>query len=345
MGSVTVAINIYNHLVATFEETRKPKTFNWPVLGSTFLVGICVAGFGVYANISLHWKDIWQYVFLDVGSATALTSAFAVLQGNFVREVRAAVEIQAASIDRRFAEQTDRIEDLEDRVAGVRARRRADSDEMIRIARSSLASEDISQALIKAMGVNGISHRMRVRATDDLESLRFVVSYEEDRAFVPSPTIVFDAMPIEVGYSMRYAIPWTVGEDVDVFAGRLFDALEGNDFPTDAAHLDLVGVLRRIVDVADLAIRSRSGEIQPRVKGHLIEIIDDDWLITDEGVCSRFSEFIVGKDELWEWKQGFGQATELNPLSPENVNEELWNVILRCAHASIARPPQRKGFS
>jgi hypothetical protein len=331
--------------VTTSEETRKPKAFNWPVLGPTFVVGICIAGFGVYANIGLHWKDIWQYVFLDIGSGTALTSAFAVLQGKFVKEVRAAVEIQTASIDRRFAEQTNRIEDLEDRVAGVRARRRAASDEMIRTARSSLTSEDISQALIKAMNVNGISHRMRVRATDDLESLRFVVSYEEDSRVVPSPTIVFDAMAVDVGYSMHYPVPWTIGEDIDVFAGHLFDALEKDDFLTDAAHLDLVGVLQRVVDAAELAIRSRAGEIQRRIKGHLIEIIDEDWLISDEGVCSRTSPFFVDKDELWEWKPGLGQATELYPSSPQNVNGDLWDVIIRCAHASIARPPRRKGFS
>lgn len=79
--------------------------------------------------------------------------------------------------------------------------------------------------------------------------------------------------------------PWNSGQSAESFAWQLAGVLRGADrYPGDGSY-DPTQILRQLLDTVQLGVQSRSGEL-PRDFGQLIEIPNQHWAISKEGLYS-----------------------------------------------------------
>jgi hypothetical protein len=80
-------------------------------------------------------------------------------------------------------------------------------------------------------------------------------------------------------------VAWNAGEAAEIFTQRLAERLETLDrYPGDASF-DPAAVIQQLLEIIELGVRSRTGEY-PRDLGHLIEIPNQQWAISTEGLFS-----------------------------------------------------------
>jgi hypothetical protein len=99
-------------------------------------------------------------------------------------------------------------------------------------------------------------------------------------------------------------LPWSAGESPESFAQQLAGSLRTlGRYPGDASF-DPAFVLQRLLEVVQLGVQSRTGE-HPRDLGHLIEIPNQQWAVSTEGMYSldRYyhipAQRIAGSHDDW----------------------------------------------
>ena len=99
-------------------------------------------------------------------------------------------------------------------------------------------------------------------------------------------------------------LPWREGEPADDFTQRLAERLRTLDrYPGDASF-DPAAAIRNLLELVQLGVQSRTGE-QPRDLGHLIEVPNEHWAISTEGLFSLQRSYqiptqrITGSHDDW----------------------------------------------
>jgi len=90
---------------------------------------------------------------------------------------------------------------------------------------------------------------------------------------------------------------WNEAEPAAVFGHRLAERLEALDrYPGDASF-DPAAVIQRLLEVLQLGVRSRTGET-PNDLGRLIEIPNDQWAISAEGLFSLQPHYHISAQSI-----------------------------------------------
>jgi hypothetical protein len=337
---------------ASGKQAQTRERLNYGAISLVAIVGLAIASFGIVENVAWKWTGIWQYAFLDVGSATALAAALAVVQRSFVRAVRdegvstrAAFEQRASQLESRMSEQATRLEDVEERLAGIRSQRRAATERSVDAARNDLSAKSLMHAIAKAHELKALAPRIRVRAADELDGMRLIVEPMADGRILTQPALRFTCADVGESYPRRRAVLWGVTETFDTFAHRLMGTLEAENLETERPHFNLALALETLTNTIDLAIASREGRLPHRFGAPLVEVIDDDWVITVDAIEERSGAHTVPYTSLYGQPRKAQPVEKLDVPPPATVDAGRWAVILRAAHAGIAPPPRRKGFA
>jgi hypothetical protein len=67
----------------------------------------------------------------------------------------------------------------------------------------------------------------------------------------------------------------------------------------------------------------------------LIEIVDDDWLITSAGIESRRRPYVVPIADLFELVPLNHPVGFKYPSRPASIDEQQWDLLVKAAHGSI----------
>ena len=146
---------------------------------------------------------------------------------------------------------------------------------------------------------------------------------------------------------------WSPNEDVAAVMNRIVDKLESANLDATTNTFDPRLVFENLRASLVLAVRSLRGDLERRLRGPLIELIDDRWVLTDEGLESRTDDVFVSIDifpgTLPRFRIPGRKNSRKPPPAPNGVPEETWQTLVTIARKTYLfhgkRSIRRKGFS
>ncbi|MDX2342332.1 MAG: hypothetical protein QNL12_00655 [Acidimicrobiia bacterium] len=310
---------------------------------------------------------------LEIGAALALVGAIFVLERRFVRQVG----VESAATERRFEARTSaieqkldnyriRLENLRESTEDVTHRCYAHQNEAIAALEENISHASVVAALDEANRLHSISE-LRVQASGDILGMRLVfaryslepgwdgpdnAAHEE---LVVRPHFIDEPVrtPLRgiLGSGGTPIITWRQEWTVAELCDRVIELLqEANRYAGPATFSPEVA-FKTLGQSLAVAIASRRGDdpSAPHLQGKLIEMVDDDWFLTDEGLECPTHQFVLASHQIHPAPiapkgmdlDGNGlqpQPRWTEPEPPGNVSADRWKILLRLATDAVPRP-------
>ncbi len=252
------------------------------VLGSATVVGIALVGTGWVIEGAAYVPGL----LMQLGSSLMLLVPLAILGFMLEGRLRRTEEQVRAT-----AEQLETLTTVtRERLAANRRQR----DQMFDTAKRVPSQGRIRALLADAAdigAIDGSGPRVQVPGTE----LR--VRFRPQDGDVLTVVEEADGTPLA-------QLPWTAGEAADGFAQQLAGVLRKLDrYPGDGAF-DPTRILQHLLEMVRLGVESSTGE-HPRDLGHLIEVPNEQWAISSEGLYSLQQHYhipaqrITGSHDDW----------------------------------------------
>lgn len=327
------------------------------------LIGVVVAAFGVAANVGLHWTDIWPEVFLTVGATFALGSVLFVLQRSWVTEVTTEVQQAEEQVESAVRVINERAAEIEEQ---LQARRPIGLDELrglvdthtatvadgrrsaISVLRDDLSFDNLSAVLGLAEHLNAVAPGFRARAAalrTGPRVLAWLVD-EDERGFSIDPFIDLSVVPLEPDAGTSEAVQWRAGKSVSEVIARLIEVCQRANLPSTVPAFDSAEAFRRLIESLDTALSVRQGAPGPRLKGGLVEMLEDGWTLTSFGLENRFRSIVIPLSEFVDYYYGRGYEDDWTakkhlkqPAAPEYVPDVDWEYFTSVVWAGLPSSP------
>lgn len=308
----------------------------------TVALGVCT----IYVG-SLVRGDYAQQVWQNIGAALLLFGPLYWVQSMLergLREVRqqeqhtrSSVEQLSHEIEAIRQQTTASLDDLRQvTLENVQERRRTDEDAFRRFEEAP-TFQSIVELLDRARELGAVSERgVRVRLPATSFRLRFPVSTRHEDGTVPvlhvgieeeDGTLPHDATAAPVAVRGQQPVPWSADTSADAWAASVAPELQKlNRYPGDE-QFDPAGALQGLTALLRVAVEARtrppSAAISPLRP--IIEMPNDDWVITEDGLQSPTSERGFTVKEL------FGAGAQEAALAQVDDDEaaclrEAWRV-------------------
>lgn len=331
----------------------------WRVFLPVCFVGLALTALSIATSVAWDWKGIWPSVFLEFGATILLGALLYIGQRSFIqvvrRETRTVVQnvgARADALETRLGEQAARIDTLAQEVENARAARHAGEDAELAAITDEMTYGAVSSPLRDAERSGAISESFRVLASTELGGMRLYLKnlYSMDRAVGGTPFLSLTPWFLD-GRNVQ-SVSWNDGEDVSVVMGKIIARLEEANIDASAATFDPELVFRNLRHSLSVAIRSRRGELDRRLRGPLIELVEDLWAFTNAGLESRTDDVFVPTDVFPATIARFqdpGTTPFVPPDAPTGVAEDSWRVLMEIAQTTYlghgGRLAGRKGFA
>ena len=301
---------------------------------------------------SLVRGDYAPQVWVQLGSTVVLVAPLYWLQSIFERgvtevrkqteETRSSVEHLSQEIEAIRQQAAASLEDLRD-VALERVRQRRESDEeAFRRFEVEPTFDNVAALIQRAWELGAISARgVRVRLPDTTLRLRFPLPGSPDNGDAPAlevgleeenATTPHDATRPAAAVRGQVPIRWAAGETASDWAASLAAQLQRlNRYPGDD-HYDPAGALEQLIGLLRLAVEARTrpasanGSV-PRLEP-VVEMPNDQWVITEDGLQSLSSEAAFTVRELFDATTAEKALTDLDAGRAEKLRE-AWAVAQR----------------
>ena len=339
-------------------EEEQRAVIRWGAFLPVCLVGMALTALSIATSVAWNWQGIWPSVFLEFGATILLGALLYIGQRSFIqvvrRETRTVVQnvgARADALEERIGEQAARIDTLTREVENARAARHAEEDAELAAVTDEMTYPAVSAPLLDAERTGAIANSFRVRASADPAGMRLYFKYlfAMDRAVGGTPFLSLTPWFIDGRQAQR--VSWNDGEDVAVVMARLVAELERANIDAGTATFDPELVFRNLRLSLSVAVRSKRGELVRRLRGPLIELVDDRWVFTEAGLESRTDDRFVPADVFPATIARFqdpGTPRFVPPDPPEGVAEDIWEVLMAVAEKTYmgrsGRLSGRKGF-
>jgi hypothetical protein len=319
----------------------------------TVVFGACAIFVG-----SLVRGDYAPQVWQNIGAALVLFGPLYWIQSMLergLREVRQQEQHTRSSVDQLSQEIDSSVEQLSHEIEAIRQetsasledlrrvtlekveeRRRSDEDAFRRFEEAP-TFQTVVELLDLARGLGAVSARgVRVRLPATTFRLRFPLSTRLDNGGYPvldvgieeeDGTLPHDATTAPIAVRGQQPVPWAAGTSADAWAASVAPELQKlNRYPGDD-QFDPAGSLRQLTALLRVAVEARTrppSASTPRLRP-IIEMPNDDWVITEDGVQSPASGNGFTVKEL------FGKAAEeaaVAQLAPDRAAKlrEAWRI-------------------
>jgi hypothetical protein len=164
---------------------------------------------------------------------------------------------------------------------------RRQREELFKKAKSDPSQEIIYALLSDSFQIGAIAPSgVRVHITETTLRLRFRTQDGHVQAQVEE----LDGTPLE-------SVHWNIGETADVFAQRLSRCLSAIGRHPGEPTFDPSSVFQQLLDTLDLGVKARTGE-HPRDLGHIIEIPNEQWVVSAEGLYALSIPYSIPKERI-----------------------------------------------
>jgi hypothetical protein len=318
----------------------------WRVFLPVCLVGVALTALSIVTSVAWNWQGIWPSVFLEFGATILLGALLYIGQRSFIqivrRETRAVLQnvgARADELEARLGEQAARIDTLAQEVQNARAARHADEDADLAAITDDMTYAAVSGPLRDAERSGAISESFRVRASGELTGMRlyFKNLYLMDRVAGGTPFLSLTPWFLD-GPDVQ-SVSWNDGEDVAAVMEKIIARLEQANINASAATFDPELVFRNLRHSLSVAVRSRRGELDRRLRGPLVELVGDQWAFTDAGLESRTGDTFVPSDIFPATITRFqdpGTRPFVPPGTPAGVSKDTWQVLMKIAQRTYS---------
>jgi hypothetical protein len=273
---------------------------------------------------SLVDGDYARGVWLDLGAAVALFGPLYGLQWMLekgmtevrreAQETRSSVEQLSHEIEAIRQQTAASLDDLRNvTLESVQQRRRTDEDAFRRF-KEGPTFDNVAALIHRARELGAISDRgVRVRLPDTTFRLRFPLPGRPDNGDSPllevgleeeDGTLPHDATAPRIAVRGQRPIRWSAAQSASEWAASVAPELQRlNRYPGDE-DFNPAGALEQLMGVLRLAIEARTrppsaSAPMPRLKP-IIEMPNDEWVITEDGLQSLTSEDAFTVRELYD---------------------------------------------
>jgi hypothetical protein len=305
----------------------------------TVALGACTIFVG-----SLVRGDYAPQVWQNIGAALVLFGPLYWAQSMLEREVRRQEQHTRSSVEQLSHEleairqqTTASLDDLRQAtLENVQARRRTDED-AFRSFEEAPTFQRVVDLLGRARELGAVSVRgVRVRLPATTFRLRFPLTTRRDNGSVPvldvgieeeDGTLPHDATAPSFAVRGRQPVPWSAGTGADEWAASVAPELQKlNRYPGDE-RFDPAGALRQLTALLRVGVEART---RPQTAATpplrpIIEMPNDEWVITEDGLQSPTSEAGFTVKELFN---DGAEAAALAQLADDRAEKlrEAWRV-------------------
>jgi hypothetical protein len=313
------------------------------------LVTIAVGATLMIAGSSVD-GDYARGVWLDIGVAVALFGPLYGLQWMLekgmtevrrqTQETRSSVEQLSHEIETIRQQTAASLDDLRNvTLESVQQRRRTDEDAFRRFEEGP-TFQNIAELIHRAAELGAISDRgVRVRLPGTSFRLRFPLPGRPDNGDSPvldvgleeaDATLPHDATAARIAIRGQRPIRWSAAQSAGEWVASVAPELQRlNRYPGDE-HFDPAGALEHLMRVLRLAIEARTrppSATMPRLKP-VIEMPNDEWVITEDGLQSLSSEAAFTVKELFDTSCAEAAVARLPQERAEKLRE-AWRLAQR----------------
>jgi hypothetical protein len=293
--------------------------------------------------------DYARGVWLDMGAAIALFGPLYGLQWMLEKgmtEVRRQAQATRSSVEQlsheieAIRQQTAAsLDDLRTvTLESMQQRRRSDEDAFRRF-REGPTFQNITELIHRAGELGAISNRgVRVRLPDTTFRLRFPLPGRADNGDSPvlevgleeaDATLPHDATAPRIAMRGQRPVRWSAAQSAGEWAASVAPELQRlNRYPGDE-HFNPAGALEQLMRVLRLAIEARTRPPSatapmPRLQP-IIEMPNDEWVITEDGLQSLTSEAAFTVRELFDTRCAEAAVARLGAGRAEKL-QEAWQL-------------------
>ena len=306
---------------------------------ATVALGACTIFVG-----SLVRGDYAPQVWLDIGAALVLFGPLYWAQSMLEREgrrqeqhTRSSVEQLSNELEAIRQQTTASLDDLRQvTLENARERRRTDEDAFRRFEEAPTFQSAVD-LLDRARELGAVSGRgVRVRLPATTFRLRFPLTTRHENGSVPvldvgieeeDGTLPHDPAAPSIALRGQQPVPWSAQTSADAWAASVAPELQKlNRYPGDDLF-DPAGALRQLTALLRVGVEARTRPptaATPRLRP-IIEMPNDEWVITEDGLQSPTSEAGFTVKELFSDR---AEATALAQLAEERAAKprEAWRV-------------------
>ncbi len=325
--------------------TEKREAYNWPWILGTLIAGLALIGSAHLGDLAWGWPSITTGSIANVGAAFVIAFLLFVAERRFTRNVARRVETtvgaaagQAARVV--VAEETrklgERVATLEDELVERRAATRLKQDERLEDLSNELSAENVWRALEGMIEVGAVRRGLTVSGTKGapypLVSFEIQAYFEHPSDFHRGDaeamkrlmvSVIAEPDSPSVG-TLYFGKEW---EEPESFAGVVagLDAqLRRGGRMRDAKMLDALVAAEQFMRAMRLVKDDQQAPLgAERLRGVLLELHEDDWAITTEGLQDLSGSLFLSWADL-DIKTGFmGRKLEVPP-APDGVPSSRW---------------------
>jgi hypothetical protein len=336
--------------------SEKRQRINWFWFGSCELAGGLLIALALYMEKYHEWKGVSTSSFVDVGSAFLLAGVLFFVERRFLRNVGVVAKAVAqAEVKEQTEDLRVRLDELSDL---VKVQNRQDDDRRAEKVREmdvptfkSVADLLGDANNLKTLGAG----RVVVPGTTDVNGLSLSFSWGESfnqSRFNHEPG---EELVIGIVGSSEFqgrtvfnevgCIEWESNESALEVWNRIRELLQSLGLWRGDETLDWSLALTNLQKALDWASRSRRHTGDPdQLQGAPIEMVNDEWVITDQGAECPSRGFVMSASDFpqrvsFRFNKNDGAEEWLPPAPPEGLDPTLWHVIIERGRGWFPRPP------
>ncbi len=310
---------------------------SWRWVVGCLLLGAAGTGAAFIAESVWGWVGTSPAALLEFGSALFIAAVLFFVQRRFLREVRGETRALEQRFDARTSELESRLDRLTESTAEAVGQRHSSQDDALAKLGDDVTFETVTSVLQEAERLNAIDPLLfRVRASPRLDGPRMRFSWLERSSSKREFILKLSSPDPRVASALgRDSIIWRPHQPAPAVGDAVVLMLERAGMPHDPETFDwglTIASLQRSLRVAIAARRGDPGA--PRLQGRLIELVNDDWMLTDAGIECPTRSFLLDEARFPtkpKLPRSRGQDTqptlELDP--PPWVAGDFWAQLLR----------------
>lgn len=315
------------------------ETFHWGWVVWSAGAGAALIALAHLGDLVWGWPQITTGTLTNIGAAVVIAFVLFVIERRFTRSIRRTVTTAARNAVEHEAQKfSDRLQSLEDQVAARREETTVAQNALVEALADELTYDTVHDALEEARRVGGVQNRVTVRGSQQCRYPLVAFAYEyrsTTPAYWPStetgPREIFVSALVEPRKG-EWGTPvlettWKEGMPAADVVSELDEHLRRGGFRTEAKSLDIVFAAAELSRGIAITIADQQSPVgEERLNGALIELIDDDWVITANGLQNLASGYEASWNELsavhQELEEGDGR-----PPAPDGVDDATWEFI------------------
>lgn len=309
---------------------------HWRWVLGCLLLGAAGTGAAFITEATWGWIGTAPAALLEFGSALFIAAVLFFVQRRFLREVRGEARALEQRLDARTSELESRLDRLSDATAEAVARRHAGQDAALARLGDAVTFETVTSALEEAEHFNAIDPLLfRVRASAHLAGLRARLSWSE---FSSERKLILRLLSpdSEVASALSHrSIAWEPDQPAPAVGDALVLLLEQLGLPSDPEAFDWGRTIESLQVSLAVAIGARREDPgAPRLQGRLIELVNDEWMLTDAGIECPGRAFILDearfpKKPKLPRRPGQNSTSTFEPDRPTWVSADYWENLVR----------------